>query len=87
MVPGVSTRRTFDRQDPALGGADFDYADCFEMSAAAPEERAMESLARAALEGGPLALRIVTPASDHVVLDADGPLMRQSWLVARPGPA
>ena len=114
MVPGVSIRRMFDLQDPALGGAHFDYADCFEMSADTPEERSMESLARAALQGGPLALRvailvahrlvlrfrlgplssadhvlgwrIVTSAPDHVVLEADGPLMRGVLVGRKTGP-
>ena len=115
MVPGLSIRRMFDLQDPALGGADFDYADCFEMRAAAPEERSMESLARAALEDVPLVLRgvilvahrfilrfrlgplssaehvlgwrIVTSAPDHVVLEADGPLIRGVMVGRNTGPS
>lgn len=58
----------FDLQDPALGGALFDYADCFEMSAAAPEEGSMESFARAALESAPLALRFVILVAHRLVL-------------------
>lgn len=104
MVAGPRIRRVYDWQDPALGGARFDYADCFEVRAVAPEERTPEVLARAALEDMPVALRglvlvahrvilrfrlgplssaehvlgwkIVASTPGHVVLEADGPLIR-----------
>jgi len=100
--------------DPAVGDVDFDYVDGFEVKVARPDERSMESLARAALEDVPLALRgvilvahrvvlrfhlgslasadhvlgwrIVTSAPDHVVLEADGPLLRGVMVGRQTGP-
>jgi hypothetical protein len=68
MVAGPSVRRVFDVQDPALDGDSFDYADCFEVWAAAPEERTAESLARAALEDLPLAIRGLILAAHRFIL-------------------
>ena len=68
MVVDPFVRRVFDVQDPALDGDQFDYADCFEVRAAAPEERTPEAFARAALEGTPPAIRGVILAAHTLVL-------------------
>lgn len=68
VVGGPCIRRIPDVQDPALAGAHFDYADCFEVRTAAPMQHSPESLARAALEGMPLALRGVVLGAHRFVL-------------------
>jgi hypothetical protein len=44
--------------EPLIGAARYDYADCFEIRVAAPEQRSAEQFARAALEGAPWAARM-----------------------------
>ena len=68
MARTPKVRRLPEVDDSAFGDAAFDYADAFEVRAITPDERTMESLARAALEDVPLALRVVILAAHRFVL-------------------
>lgn len=114
MEAAGRVRRLADVADPALQGARFDYADCFEVTTDPSAARSPEALARAALEGMPAALRwlvlsthrfvlrlelaprsapdqvlgwrIVESTPEHLVLEADGPLLRGLIVGRQTGP-
>ena len=68
MVATLRIRRIPDVEDPAIGDTHFDYADCFEVRTIGADQRTAESLARAALEDMPVALRVLVRIAHRFVL-------------------